>query len=173
MTVHQGLAVTTPARTLLDVAAVLPHALERIASEAERLRLFDLQAVRAVLTRHPRRRGTPALAALLDAQSLGLELTRSELEIRFLELCREHGIAAPLVNVPVGAYEADFLWRPQRLIAETDGTSIHLTRAAFERDRTRDAELTAAGYRVVRFTYRRVTQEPRAIAALLRGLLAA
>ncbi len=63
------------------------------------------------------------------------------------------------------------MWRHHRLIVETDGAETHMTRAAFERDRIRDAELTAAGYRVVRFTYDRIEHEPAAVAATLRALL--
>jgi len=57
------------------------------------------------------------------------------------------------------------------LIVETDGGQTHLTRHAFETDRRRDADLTVAGYRVVRFTWRRVTDAPGEVAATLRALL--
>ncbi|MDQ4049453.1 MAG: endonuclease domain-containing protein [Actinomycetota bacterium] len=100
-----------------------------------------------------------------------LELTRSELERLFLELCEARELEPPLVNAPVASYVVDFLWPRQRLIVETDGTETHLTRAAFERDRIRDAELTAAGFRVVRFSYDRITREPAAVATTLRALL--
>jgi len=76
------------------------------------------------------------------------------------------------VNVRVGSYEVDFLWRDFALIVETDGFEHHGSRAAFERDRDRDAHLQALGYRVVRFTWRQVTREPERVAATLSRLIA-
>jgi very-short-patch-repair endonuclease len=70
------------------------------------------------------------------------------------------------------AYQADFLWRAERLIAETDGRDVHTTRKAFEHDRLRDQRLTLAGYTVVRFTWRQVVDEPGSVAEALRTLLA-
>jgi len=69
--------------------------------------------------------------------------------------------------VKVGRHEVDFLWPEQRLIVEVDGFAFHSSRAAFERDRVRDAELTAAGYRVVRITWQRLVNEPEAVIATL------
>ena len=169
---HDGIPVTTPARTLLDLAAILPpRGTARVVEAAERARIFDLAAIDALLARYPRRAGTPALRAAIALHRPRSELTRSELERIFLELCHEHGLEPPRVNAPVGPYLVDFLWPGQRLIAETDGAESHMTRAAFERDRARDAELTSAGLRVVRFTYDRVTDEPAGVARTLRALL--
>lgn len=172
VTTREALAVTTPSRTLLDLASVVDAgALERAAGEAERLRIFDLASLHAVLATCPGRRGSAALRALLGGKWLGFEATRSELERRFLELCRRHRLELPAVNRLVEGYAVDFLWPRQRLVAETDGAQTHLTRSAFEEDRVRDALLAAAGYRVVRFTYRRVCEEPDAVAAVLRRLI--
>jgi very-short-patch-repair endonuclease len=118
-------------------------------------------------------------AALGQAEHLGLpigddfepDLTRSELERRFLRLCRRHRISAPEVNVRVGAFLVDFLWRDERLIVETDGYRFHRGRWAFESDRTRDLELRLLGYTVVRFTHRQVVGEPTRIVRTLRALL--
>ena len=119
------------------------------------------------------RRGTGLLAEVLAQHRPGTTLTRSQLEERFLGLCREHELPLAQVNRRLLGYEVDFLWRPQRLVVETDGRAAHGTRAAFERDRVRDADLTAAGWRVVRITHRRLTADPDAVAALLRLLLGA
>ena len=67
--------------------------------------------------------------------------------------------------------KADFLWPAERLVVETDGRASHSTHAAFEDDRRRDQSLMLAGYRVVRFTWRQVAQEPEAVAATVRTLL--
>jgi len=67
------------------------------------------------------------------------DLTRSELERRFLRLCRKLRLSAPQVNVWAGPFEVDFLWATQRLIVELDGYRPHGTRHGFESDRDRDA----------------------------------
>ena len=79
--------------------------------------------------------------------------------------------ARPAVNVQLGRFEVDLLWREHRLVVELDGYASHGTRAAFERDRSRDAELAAAGLRIVRFTWRQVARDPAAVAARMRTLL--
>ena len=76
--------------------------------------------------------------------------TRSELERRFLALCRDAGLPPPAVNVVVAGFEVDAVWPDRRLVVELDGHAFHGTRAAFERDRVRDASLQLAGYRVLR-----------------------
>jgi hypothetical protein len=170
-TLHRRLPVTTLARTLLDLAAVVDRRwLERAVEHAEALRIFDLSEIHAVLDAHPRHRGNRALRAVLGLWSAPVH-TRSELEERFLALCEAHEIERPLVNVNVGPYEVDFLWPAQRVVVETDGHRHHGTRAAFERDRERDARLAAAGHRVVRFTYRQVIHEPAFVAGVIRSML--
>jgi very-short-patch-repair endonuclease len=96
--------------------------------------------------------------------------TRSELERRFLNLCRRHGIPLPEVNVRVDAFTVDFLWRDARLIVETDGFQTHGTRFAFEADRARDARLKAIGFEVLRFTWRQLTRDGPAVAETVRAV---
>jgi hypothetical protein len=163
--------VTTPARTLADLAEVVPpRALERAVEQAHALRLLDVDAIDALVAAHPRRPGPRRVQRLLSAHDLDTA-TRSPLEDAFLELCDRHGIARPAVNARVAGFEVDFSWPAQRLIVETDGHRHHGTRAAFEADRARDAALTALGWRVVRFTDRQVRHDAAATAALLRRLL--
>ena len=97
--------------------------------------------------------------------------TRSELEARFLALCRRHRLSQPGVNQRVASYVVDFLWPEHGLIVELDGYESHGGRSAFEADRSRDAELKLLGYDVVRFTWRRIKTEPAAVASMLRRLL--
>jgi very-short-patch-repair endonuclease len=161
--VLEDIPVTTPARTLIDLADVLTRrGLERAIDEAEYLRL-DLKGLRPI----PGRRGAGALAALLEERRTESR-TRSELEEMFLALCERHHLTRPRTNEHVEGYEVDFHWPEERLVVEVDGAQAHRTRKAFERDRLRDAELTAAGYRVMRFTQRRLEREPVAVADLLR-----
>jgi hypothetical protein len=169
---HQGIPLTSVPRTLIDLAeTVSPASLARAVERADVLRLFDLHAMRDALARHPTRRGSGRVAAVLDAYREEV-LTRSELEAMFLALCAAHDVPAPAINARVEGHEVDFLWRAQRLVAETDGHRHHGTRVAFERDRARDAQLMVAGYRVVRFTYLQVRHEPASVARTLLVLLA-
>jgi hypothetical protein len=156
--VCDGIPVTTPGRTLADLATALPRRqLEKAAEMAEVLRL-DV----AVDPAHP---GAKRLAEILDGHDI-TTATRSRLEDDFLALCDRYEIPRPLVNTIVEGYLVDFCWPEERLIVETDGRH-HLTRAAFERDRARDAVLTALGWRVMRFTARQLRRRPEAVAALV------
>lgn len=89
-----------------------------------------------------------------------------------LFLCRSRRLPTPEVNATVEGYEVDFLWREAHLIVETDSWSAHGTRSAFERDRRRDAELTAAGWRVLRISYARLEREPVWVAQRIAAALA-
>ena len=87
------------------------------------------------------------------------EPTRSELKRKLLSAIREAGLPRPLVNHRLGPYKPDFLWPEHRLVVETDGWAGHGHRIAFEDDRKRDAWFQAAGYKVLRFTWRQVMEE--------------
>ncbi|MDX6682299.1 MAG: hypothetical protein QOG94_2338 [Solirubrobacteraceae bacterium] len=172
-----GIPCTSVARTLLDLAAVSPRrVVERAFDQAEVHRRLDARTIEDVLSRAGGHRGARILRSILDDHVRVSVLTRNELEARFLELCGGAGLPAPEVNAwlhldPIG-YEADFLWRTRRVIAEVDGRDVHTTRRAFEHDRRRDQRLMLAGYRVVRFTWRQVSGEPATVAATMRELLA-
>jgi very-short-patch-repair endonuclease len=176
-TTEDGIPCTTLPRTLLDLGEVLDHrGLERAIEQAEVLRLFDLRAVEHVLERANGRRG----AAVLRAVLAGLEepaLTDTDLEERFLMLCRAASLPRPEVNVwldidELPAVRADFLWRAERLVIETDGWESHGTRQAFERDRRRDERLKLAGYELLRFTRRRIVADPSGVMSTVTELLA-
>ena len=156
-TTHQGIPITSVPRTLLDLAATVnPDRLERALAQAEHLELYDHRAITELLARANGHRGQNALTAAI---ALDPKLTKSEWEIRLLKLVRAAALPEPLVNLPLdapdyGECKPDFHWPSHRLIVETDGWRTHRARAAFESDRAKDAALTAAGYRVVRFTWR-------------------
>jgi very-short-patch-repair endonuclease len=172
VTTRRGIPVTTPARTLLDLAAILqPRRLERALDQAEVLRLADHAALAAIAGAHPGHHGAGRLAAALASHTAGTTLTASELEERFLALCRRHGLPRAGVNERVAGLEVDFVFRAARLAVETDGWRFHGTRRAFERDRERDAVLARAGYRTLRFTHRQLTREPGTVAATLIAAL--
>jgi very-short-patch-repair endonuclease len=96
---------------------------------------------------------------------------RSELERRMLWVCRRYHLPIPEVNVTVGPFTVDFLWRERRLVVETDGWEAHRGRQAFEDDRARDAYLRLRGYEVLRFSWQQVFHDPKSVVAVLRRYL--
>jgi very-short-patch-repair endonuclease len=172
VTVHDGLPVTAPARTLIDLAATLgPRPLQRALEEAERLRLVRRGELTDALRRAKRRRGAATLASLV-ADASEPALTRSEAEERMLALIKKGGLPSPRVNARAAGHEVDFLWPEHGLVVEVDGYAFHSGRAAFERDRLRDADLAAIGLRVVRTSWRRLTREPEAVLVAVAQALA-
>ena len=173
VTVARGIPVTTPARTLFDLAAVVSQdQLEHAFNEAEVGRLTSPVSLRALVVRYPGRRGAQAIKAVLAKhEQYGETVTRSKLERRFLSLVDAHGLPRPRVNRLSDRGELDATWPDERLIVECDGFAAHGTREAFERDRERDRALQVAGWRVVRITWRQLTTDADTIARQLRTLL--
>jgi hypothetical protein len=144
MTTHRGIPVTTPARTIIDLARTLKgHSLEHVLDLAEQRRLVDFAEL------HHRPVPT-SLQAVLSRYTAGTTITRSELEERFLALCDDHGIRRPEVNTRIEGAEVDFVWRDARLIVEID--------------RERDVMLAVAGWQVLRFTWTQLTERPAWVA---------
>jgi len=163
-----GIVVTTPARTIVDLADVVQRrrTLERAIDEAEYLRLDWSEAA----PRHGRK-GSGLLSSVLAVHEPGSTRTRSELEEQFLAFCDRHRFPRPEVNVVIEGYLCDFVWREQRLVVETDGRRAHGTARARQRDPIRDADLQIAGWRVMRITSVRLFREPDAVADQLKRLL--
>jgi very-short-patch-repair endonuclease len=157
-----GVRVTTPLRTLQDLAATTTRSdLERAVEEAQVRRLVT----RRHLERLPGRAGAAARA---NEPSL----TRSEAERRLLKLIRAANLPAPHTNAMIGPFEVDFVWLDEQVIIEVDGFAFHSSRAAFERDRARDRALQTAGCVVLRITWRQLVREPEAVVAALAAALA-
>jgi very-short-patch-repair endonuclease len=172
-TLHRGIPVTIPSRTLLDLAACLPRReLERALDEAERLNLCIEEDLVQTVAAHAGRAGAGVLRKLLSQHRVGTTATRNELEESFLAICRRHRLPQPCVNAPLLDYVVDFLWADARLVVEVDGRATHGTHRAFQADRERDGRLAVAGYLVVRFTWWDVTQRPAVVADRIRRLLA-
>jgi hypothetical protein len=166
-----GLPVTSPLRTLLDLAASEPlAAFERALGEAQVLNLLrGGHALERLRERSRGRRGAAAIDAALGGT--GALPTRSELERLLLAIVDAAGLPRPLTNVLVHGVEVDAYWPQARVIVETDGWSTHSHRTAFERDRARDAALAALGFVVLRFTWRQLARERLAVAARLAAVL--
>lgn len=139
VTVRDRIPVTTVPRTLADIPSTLaPYLVRRAIRQAEFLKL---------------------------PTGIETDRTRSDLERRFLRLCRRYGLLVPEVNVPIAGMTVDFLWRDARLVVETDSYATHGGTVAFEDDRERDMRLRRLGFAVHHFSERQLDLEPAAVAA--------
>ncbi|MGH7448903.1 MAG: DUF559 domain-containing protein [Longimicrobiales bacterium] len=158
VTMLDGIPVTTPARTLLDIAETeTGRVIEQAYAKALRMGLVTPETMRDMVARHPTHRGAPLWRRLL-AELGGPAFTRSEAEEKLLDITRSARLPRPELNVHVLGHEVDFVWRDARVVAEVDGYAFHAPAHSFAADRRRDAELTAAGYRVLRFTWSDLTE---------------
>jgi len=146
LTDERGIPTTTPARTLLDLAPLLPSPILARMIEAAPNRGASLAEL---LERHAGRAGVPKLRRALHTPR---PMTRSDLEALLLDRIEAAGLPQPQVNTVVEGYEVDFAWRDHRVIAELDTYVTHGSPLAFERDRQRDRKLAIAGWTVVRVT---------------------
>jgi predicted transcriptional regulator of viral defense system len=172
VTTHDGIPVTTVARTLLDIAATDPDNLERAFNEAEYRRLWDATGVRELIDRYPGRAGTPALAALTP-----MGHTREELEHRFQAFVEKFDLPRPMRNAdlelePGRWIRVDAMWPDAKLIVELDSRAAHDTTSRFDSDRERDRILSLAGWRVIRLTWKHLTSNADRVATDLRTLIA-
>ncbi|HMI81661.1 MAG TPA: DUF559 domain-containing protein [Solirubrobacterales bacterium] len=146
MTVRHRIPVTTVARTIHDIRGTLPPRLVRRAIRQAEFKGMRLEGVES-------------------------DGSRSDLESYFLDLCHRHRLPVPEVNVKVGRWEVDFLWRAQRLVVETDSFAYHRGSVAFEDDHERDLDLRAAGFTVLRFSERQLEEGPgRVVVDVARAL---
>lgn len=171
-----GIAVTSVARTLVDLAGSVPRGqLAKALNEAERQGVFDLTAVEAAMARTARRNGRGHAAmrrALAELRAIGTPVTRSELEDRFLILLDDHRLPRPATNYGIEGMEVDACWPQRGLVVELDGWDAHATRRAFQQDRERSNDLTGAGWTVLRFTWADVTRRSDETAARVATALA-
>jgi len=164
-----GLPLTSPLRTLLDLAAAGDPELERRFADAHARRLIDARALPAELTAREGLPGVRELRRLAGMASDGF--TRSEIERRLRGLCQEAGLPAPQTNVRLCGWEVDFFWPQAGLVVEVDAFSTHGHASQFARDRRKQADLVAAGHPVLRFTGHQLYHAvPAVIARLTRAL---
>ena len=175
VTTKDGIPVTTVARTLVDLTDVLSNdRILRAIREAEYLKLLDIDTLIAAVQRANGRTRLNELNQAIQRHRPA-QIVRRELEHRFLELVHAADLPPPQTNVKVRTrrrtYEVDCLWPDQRVAVELDGRAAHVRAEAFEEDRARDAALTAIGLKPLRFTWRRVTEEPEEVLAELEATL--
>ena len=168
---RHGLALTSPALTLLDLAGMLSDGgLKDALNEARVQRLVREHELRATLDRHPQRRGAAALGPLLSSER-GPRITRSEAERRALELMLRHGLD-PETDVEIGPWRVDFLFRAEGVVVEVDGYRYHSTPQRFVDDRRRAADLAARGLLTLSLTWDDLGPEADAAIARLHQALA-
>ncbi len=152
VTLHLGIPLTTPRRTIADLR-----------------RAISLRSPGAISAWELRK-------AIRQANVIGLPIegrdaairTRSDLERDFLSLCRRYRLPCPEINVRIGAYLVDFLWREERLVVETDSYRYHRGEVAFHDDRVRELELMRLGYHVLRLSEAQIDDAPKDVAAVLK-----
>ena len=161
---QRNLAVTAPARTIIDLAAVAKLAdLHEALANARIAGHVNDDRLRAALTRcPPKHPGATTARDLLEAP-VGTLVTRSKMERTLLGLIDQAGLPRPLVNHPLGPYQLDFYWPDARLAVEVDGYGAHSGRKAFEHDRLRDQRLAALGIITIRITWWQLELEPMAV----------
>ena len=163
--------MTTVARTLVDLAAVLsPDDLARACHEAGVRHGTTPADVEAVLAR---RRCAPGAGKLRSIMRGDVRVTLSKLERRFLARLREAGLALPQTNRPAGGRRVDCRWPELGLTVELDGYRYHHSRHAWEQDRRREREARARGDEFRRYTFGDVFEDPGPMLAELRALLLA
>jgi very-short-patch-repair endonuclease len=166
ITSHEGIPVTTPARTILDRAATLEaNAVERHVNEADQLELIDPEELRAWVDAHPGEPGARPLRRILDEATFLLSDT--ELEVLFRPLARAAGLSQPLSKQKVNSYEVDFWWPDLGLVVETDGFRYHRTAFKQRKDLERDQAHVAAGLVPLRFSHWQVKHAPAHVRATL------
>jgi hypothetical protein len=167
--VREGIPVTSPARTYLDLAATeRGRTIGRMLERAGERGLLDLGPVGQVLVRHPDHPGALKLEAALAIYREKPVFTRSGLERRFFELVREAGLPEPAMNYFVAGHELDAYWEAERFGVELDVYETHGSRLSFEDDRVRDDDFLHAGIETTRVTGPRLDREPDAVVDSLR-----
>lgn len=171
VTIRHGVRCTTVARTLVDLAGIWgTSSLRRAIGRAAFLKQLDVDALDLAIHNAKRRRGMRILSAIAGdwrTQDGSLPDIRSDFEALALPQLVGMGLPRPETNVRMvlegEVLEVDFLWAAQRLVVETDGGGTHETPIAFQRDRHRDQLLVAAGYRVMRVTWKQMHSDPEGV----------
>jgi G:T-mismatch repair DNA endonuclease (very short patch repair protein) len=179
VTVIDGIPVTTPARTLFDIAATAPRPLvEEALDDALHRSIVTIAALRGRLERTAKRGrpGVNAMRSLLDARDPSAEVPQSAFETRLLRLLTRGKVPPPVLQHPVYDDKGivgmiDFAWPKERVALEADGFRWHSARTRFERDRARRNRLTVLGWRVIHVTWTALTHEPEIVLDSVRGAL--
>jgi very-short-patch-repair endonuclease len=170
--VHKGLPVTSPARTLLDLADLLPQSeLEWAVDEAITQTLVTRPELERLVRSAQGRRGAARLGKAV-ARHTGPSVSKSRAERRLREIVRAARLPEPLTNVRVHGCLVDAYWPEHGLVVEVDSYKFHRTRPKLERDSAKGAKLVAMGLSVMRFTWPQMEETPLVVTARLAQALA-
>ena len=170
--IHDNIPVTSPARTLLDLAAKATESeFEQAFDEAVFRNKARKPQIEELIQRSAGRPGVVLLRDLWNAEASGRR-NRLEAEKRFAGLVRAAKLPEPEPNVRIDRFVVDFLWPRHRVVVELDGFATHRDRRSFEGDRARDGDLQAMDFAVIRVTWRQLTKEPHAVVARVAARLA-
>jgi very-short-patch-repair endonuclease/predicted transcriptional regulator of viral defense system len=176
--VHEGIACTSWARTVLDLAARRPPRLvEKALDLAESTRVFDMRELEATLSRgNAPRPGSAVIRRILGTYRVGENLQRSDAEELMLAICAAHDLPSPRSNfwmkLGEGLIEADFFWPEAKLVVEVDGFAHHGTRNGFRSDRMRDRNLFLnSDLALLRFAAEELVEQPARVASDIERML--
>jgi very-short-patch-repair endonuclease len=170
VTTHDGIPVTSVARTILDLAAQRDYdQLTRLVEDADRRQWLDGRALDRAMQRRPHAAGTSRLKRVL-ATYRGAADTRSKLERDFRALIANNGLPEPQFNALVAGLTVDVYWPRWKLVVELDGEPYHSSPRKFEDDRIRDATLQKHDIRVLRVTGNRLDHQPNQVMADILAL---
>jgi hypothetical protein len=169
ITKQLDLPVTSPAKMLLDTAPDLAgRRLTRAVNDLRHARYLHLSELHDVIERFPRAPGAKLLVPfVLDPTNP----TRSTFEDLFPPFCVRHGFPTPVMNEIVAGHEVDALFPEQRVVVELDSWEYHNDRHSFEHDRSKDADLIAAGHLPIRITWQRFIREGDREAVRLQSII--
>jgi hypothetical protein len=164
-----GLPVTSPARTVLDIAPDLTDkALARAVNDLLRQGYLNRSDLVELLVRCPRHPGARRLRPFAHSEQ---GPTASEFEDAFNAFAERYGLPVPLVNTKLHGFEVDAYFPEERVVVELDGWEFHSSRHSFISDRDRDATLLALGIVTVRITWERLIETPEREARRLLRIL--
>jgi hypothetical protein len=171
VTSRDGIPVTNPVRTLVDLATELgPLGVERAVNEADKGDLIDPEALGRALDSYAGQPGAPLLRSLLDKRTF--RLSDSDLEILFRPIAAAAALPPPLTKQLVNGFEVDFFFPDLGLVVETDGLRYHRTPSTQARDVRRDRAHVLAGMTPLRFTHYEIKYESSLVRSELRRIAA-
>jgi very-short-patch-repair endonuclease len=171
ITLHDGIPVTTPVQTLIDLSTVLATlGVERAVNEADKRDLIDPETLRGELDHYVGEPGVKALCGILDKRTF--RLSDSDLEVLFRPIAMEAGLSLPLTKEIVNGFEVDFFFPDLGLVIETDGLRYHRTPSTQARDARRDRAHTLAGMTPLRFTHYEIKHESTRVRSELHRIAA-